>query len=500
MIMNPAEKENIVESAFGNTTDVTTFAAEGFSRPVAASNFDGGSLLVKSLYSETSVAEKVLDGQEIVLSGAIPNGKIEDKSDATFAKVHADLDGLVGQHPSCLGTKVTVVSPRAGMDVLDLGMPSGTVMSVFPKQLNFDHGEESSVKGISSSDTKEGQKDMSPEEPHNLLEPVNELDHKTSLDCQVNCKSLENMHVLETEEAMIREGPPMEYHASHFQEADVDKKAKNVLSPEKKLTIVQKESCFLTSSLKNSSTPLQVASRNSSGNLSKEVKASKSGSVRCKLEIDESNVELGDFFSAVDTGDILHEYTDETVSNITDGVSSAALIDQVVVEAPNQKIDLLRQKRLSNEKDTTLSTDFQIFKSSGESSVHEANHSFPQHKRRKMEIDEGTFLPSSSNFLEKPLDSIDQKSLSRDLCTEDNPEALGDQFLTSYQGDDTEEMQCTHPCETMEGSSHKVSIAEVHIISVLQSEKIGVISLKLISLNIPCQFYVQSESNESIIH
>ncbi|MED6198859.1 hypothetical protein PIB30_070550 [Stylosanthes scabra] len=67
----------------------------------------------------------------------------------------------------------------------------------------------------------------------------------------------------------------------------------------------------------------------------------------------------------VDTGDILHKYTDETVSNFTDGVSSAALIDQVVVEAPNQKIDLLRQKRLSDENDTTLSTDFQIFKSSG---------------------------------------------------------------------------------------------------------------------------------------
>ncbi|MED6150442.1 hypothetical protein PIB30_072351 [Stylosanthes scabra] len=111
-------------------------------------NFDGGSLLVKSLYSETFVAEKLLDGQEIVLSGAFPNGKIEDKSDVTFAKVHADLEGLVGQHPSCLGTRVTVVSPRAGMDVLDLGMPFGIVMSVLPKQLNFDHVEESSVKGI----------------------------------------------------------------------------------------------------------------------------------------------------------------------------------------------------------------------------------------------------------------------------------------------------------------------------------------------------------------
>ncbi|MED6162188.1 hypothetical protein PIB30_068036 [Stylosanthes scabra] len=464
VIMNPAEKENIVESAIGNTTDVTTFAAEGFSRPVAAFNFDGGSLLVKSLYSETSVAEKILDGQEIVLSGAIPNGNIEDKADATFANVHADLDGLVGQ-PPCLGTRVTVVSPRAGMDVLDLGMPSGTVMSVLPKQLNFDHVEESSVKGISSPDTKEGQKDMSPEEPQNLLLPVNELDHKTSLDCQVTCKSLDKLHVLDTEEALIREGPQMEYRASHFEEADVARKAKNVVSPEKKLAVVQKESCVPTSSLKNSSSPLQVASQNSSANLSKEVKASKSGSVRSKLEIDESNVELGDLFSAVDTGDILHKYTDETVSNFTVGVSSDALIDQVIVEAPNnislcEKIDLLRQKWLSDEKDITLSTEFQIFKSSGESSVHDVNHSFPQHKRRKMEIEEGKFLPSSSGFLEKPLYSIDQKSVSRDLCTEDNPEALQDQYLTSDQGVDTEEMQCTQPCETMEGSSHKVSIAE----------------------------------------
>ncbi|MED6108651.1 hypothetical protein PIB30_026061 [Stylosanthes scabra] len=417
VIMNPAEKENIVESAFGNTTDVTTFAAEGFSRPVAASNFDGGSLLVKSLYSKTSVAEEILDGQEIVLSGAIPSGDIEDKSDATFANVHADLDGL-GRQPPCLGTTVTVVSPRAGMDVLDLGMPS-----------------------------------------------VNELDHKTSLDCQVTCKSLDKLHVLDREEALIREGPQMEYRASHFEEADVARKAKNVVSPEKKLAVVQKESCVLTSSLKNSSTPLQVASQNSSGNLSKEVKASKSGSVRSKLEIDESNVEVGDLFSAVDTGDILHKYTDETVSNFTVGVSSAALIDQVIVEAPNnislcEKNDLLRQKRLSDEKDTSLSTEFQIFKSSGESSVHDVNHSFPHHKRRKMEIEEGKFLPSSSDFLDKPLDSIDQKSVSRDLCTEDNPEAFQDQYLISDQGDDTEEVQCTPPCETMEGSSHKVSIAE----------------------------------------
>ncbi|KAL4358175.1 hypothetical protein AHAS_Ahas09G0260400 [Arachis hypogaea] len=470
MIMNPAEKENI-ESASGNTTDVTTFAAEGFSRPVGASNLDGGSLLVKSLYCETAVAGKILDGQEIVPSGAIPNGDIKDRSNATFVKVYADLDGLVGKDPSCLGTRVTVVSPGAGMDVSVLGVPSGTVM--LPKQLKFDHVEESSMKGISSPDTEEGQKDMSPEEPQNLLEPVNELDDKISPGCQVNCKSLEKMHVLETEETLIREGPQMEYCASHFEEADVARKAKNVVSPKKKLTVVQQESCILTSSLMNSSSPLKVACQNSSGNLSKEVKASKSGSVRSKLEFDESDVELGDSFSAVDTGDILHKYTDETVSNFTVGMSSPALIDQVIVEAPNnislsKKVDLLRQKRLSDGKNT-ISTELQIFKSSEES--YDVNHLCSQHKRRKMEIEGVEFLPSSSKFLEKPLNSIDQKSVGRDLSTEeDNPEALQDQHLTFDQEDGTgrpyvcnslsEELQCTQPCETMEGSSVKVSIAE----------------------------------------
>ena len=475
--MNSAEKENIAASASRNTRAVTTCVTEGSLRPVSTSSLDGGSLLGKSLYIETAAADNVLDGQENILSGANPTDNIEDRSTATVAKVDADLDGLVEKDPSGLGSRVISVSPKVGMNVSALRMPSDALMSVMPKQLDFDDIEESSMHEISSPDMKEGQQGMSPEEPLNLLEPVNVLEDESSLECQVKRNSAGEMRLLEREEALIRqEGPQTEYCASHFEEADVARKAINAMSPNKELPLVQKELCIVTSPLTNHSSPSQVAGENSSGSLSKEVMASKFVSV--SRETDESSAKFGDALSAAVTGNGQHKYPDETVSNFTVGFSSGAIIDEVNVEAPNcislcQNVDLLRQKWVSDGKNTGFSADLEIFNSSKESFGHDVKHSCSQHKRRKIEIKTGKFLPATSNFLEKPLDSIDQRSLSRGLnIEEDNPKALQeDQHLTSDQEDDigrpyvsnspTEEMQGTQQCETMEGSSLEVRKEEV---------------------------------------
>lgn len=467
--MDSAEKENIAAlAASRNTGAVDSCTNEGSLRPASSSNLDGGSLPEESLYIKTAVAEKVLHVQENILSGANPADNAEHRSAATVAKVHADFDGLVEKEPSCLGSRLTIVNPKDGLDVSVLKPPSDFVISLMPRQLDFDDVEETSMNEICSPDLKEGQQGMSPEKGLlNLLEPLKLSDE-------------------ETQEVLIREeGYQMKNHASHFKEPDTAREALDAMSLNKELPMVQKELCILTSSLMNNSSPSQVGAENSSGNLSKEAMASGVVSTSNKLENDESSTKLADSFSAAVTENGLHKYTDESVRNFTVGFPFAAPMDEVNVrliqQAPTtislcQNGDLLRQALLRDEKITGFSTDVQIFNSSTESFTYDVEHSCPQHKRRKIEIETEKFLPDGTNFLEKPLDSIDQRLASRTLSIEqDNTEAVLEvQHLAPDQQDDTgleyvsisnsptDVMRDAGECQKMGGSSHKVRKEEVH--------------------------------------
>jgi hypothetical protein len=111
-------------------------------RPASSSNLDGGgSLLADSSYIKIAVAEK-------------------------------DSDRLVDKDPSCLVSRLTTASPKVREDVAVLRPSPDFVMSVMPKQLDFDDGEETNRDGISSPDLKEHQR-MSPDkEPLALSEPL----------------------------------------------------------------------------------------------------------------------------------------------------------------------------------------------------------------------------------------------------------------------------------------------------------------------------------------
>lgn len=178
---NSAEKENIAEvAASRNTRAVTSCVKEGSLRPVIFSNLDSGSLLAESRHIKTAVVEKDLDVQENIATGANPSDNAEHSSAATVAKVLVDFDGLVEKDPSCLGSRLTAVNPKVGEDVSVLRLPSDFVMSVVPKKLVFDEGEETGRDGISSPDLIVGRQIVSLEkEPVPLSEPLKLLDDET---------------------------------------------------------------------------------------------------------------------------------------------------------------------------------------------------------------------------------------------------------------------------------------------------------------------------------
>lgn len=173
--VNSAEKENIAEvGASRNTRAVTSHTTEG---PLISSSIDGGSLLAESLYIKAAVAEKDLDVQENIASDVNSNDNAEHRSAATNAKVHLDFDGLVDNEPSCLGSRLNTANPKVREDVSVLRLSPDFVVSVIPKQLVFDDGEETNRDGIISLDLKEGCRRMSLyKEPPALSEPLKLLD------------------------------------------------------------------------------------------------------------------------------------------------------------------------------------------------------------------------------------------------------------------------------------------------------------------------------------
>ncbi|XP_019452394.1 PREDICTED: uncharacterized protein LOC109354382 [Lupinus angustifolius] len=454
---NSSEQENIAPiDASRNSTAVTTCPTEVSVKPVSSFSLDGGSLSGKSLCFETAMTDIVLYGQENILSGANPADNIEERSPTTVSKVVADS---VEKDRSCLGSRFTNVSPKVGLDVSVMRPPSDIVVSVMPKQLDFDDVVASSMNRICSPDLKEGHHGMS-QEPINLLEPVDLLDNESSLVCQGKCNSLGGMDLIGTHEAStIEEGRQIEYCASHMgekEEANVARKALNAMSSNKELPLVQKELGIFASPLMNHSSTLQVAGENSPGSLSKEVMASKFVTQHSTLANGESSTKLEDAFSAAVTTYGLHTYTDKIVTNLTNEFPSAAIMDETNLGC------------LSDVKNTGFTTDLQNVKSSTESFTYDVEHSWPQHKRRKTETETEKILPASSSFTEKPLDSVDQRSVGRNMNVEEKSHeaVLEFQHLTSNQEDDTglqyicysatEEMQDTAERRTIEGFSLKV--------------------------------------------
>ena len=173
--VNSAEKENIAEvGASRNTRVVTSHTKEGL---LISSSIDGGSLHAESLYIKAAVAEKDLDVQENIASDVNSTDNAEHRSAATNAKVHLDFDGLVDNEPSCLGSRLTTANPKVREDVSVLRLSPDFVVSVIPKQLVFDDGEETNRDGITSLDLKEGCRRISPDkEPLALSEPLKLLD------------------------------------------------------------------------------------------------------------------------------------------------------------------------------------------------------------------------------------------------------------------------------------------------------------------------------------
>ncbi|CAJ1977576.1 unnamed protein product [Sphenostylis stenocarpa] len=452
---NFAEKENVAAmDASAKTRGVTTCSNEGSFRPVSSSNLDGGSLLAGSVYGETVVDEKVFDAQENIPSGAIPNDNVQHRSPGIVGEVDDDFDGLVEKDTSC-------VSP----------------MSVKPKQLNFDDVEETSMSGIRSPDMKEGQQGVSPEEHLNSLQPLNLHEEEISPVCESKHNSSREMPLLQTQEVLTRkEGPHIEYCASHIEEEDIARATLSAGSPNKEIPMVQNEFCVVTSSLLNHASPSLVAGENSIRSLSKEDMPPKFFSVNSEVKNGESSAMLADSSSEAVTGNNLQKSTDENVTNFTVRFPFSAPMDDVnvslVQQAPygmtlSQDGDLLRQTLLSDGKITSFSADFQLFRSF----TYDVGHSCPQHKRRKIEIETDKNSPAPSNLLEKSRDPIDQRPVSRSLTIEDNPEvAVGVQYLTSDQGEDighwymsngpTNEMQYKGECQTVEETPPKESKEE----------------------------------------
>ncbi|KAL5140196.1 hypothetical protein HKD37_10G029923 [Glycine soja] len=469
---NSAVKENVAALATsGNMRAVATSANEGSLRPVSSSNFYGGSLHAESVNVEAVVDEKVLDAQENIPYDALPTDNVEHRFAAIVDEVDADSDGLVEKDPSC-------VIPKVRQNVSVMKLPADFIMSVMPMQLDFDDVEETSVSGICSSDLKEGQQGVSPEEPLNSLEPVKLLEEETSSVCQIKCNSSGEMPLLQMREVPIREGEPyMEYCASHFKEEDIARATLSAVPPNKEIPMVQNEFCIRTSSLMYHSSPSQVAGENSSRSLSKEVMPSKFVSVNSKLENVECSTKLANFSSEAVMGNDLHKSTDESVTNFTIGFPFSAPMDDVNVglaQQPPNSITLCKDGEVlhktlhSDGKITSFSTDFQIFRISPKSFTYDVEHSCPQHKRRKIDIETERFRSASSNLLEKPCDSIDQGPVSRSLSIEEDSRevALEVQHLPSDPEDDTghqsisniptDEKQYNGECQTMEDSSLKV--------------------------------------------
>ncbi|ESW14864.1 hypothetical protein PHAVU_007G023800 [Phaseolus vulgaris] len=468
-------EENVAAlSASGKMRALATCSNEGRLRPVSFSNLDGGSLLAESVYIETVVDEKVLDAQENVPSDAIPDDNVQHRSAAIVGEVDEDFDGLVEEDPSC-------VSPRVGLNLSMSKQPPDFIMSVNPKQLNFDDVEQTRMSGICRPDLEEGQQGVSPEEePLNSLEPLNLLEKEISPVCEINRNSSGEMPLMKMQEVLIRkEGSHMEYRASHSEEEDIARTTICAVSPDKEIRMVQNEFCVVTSSLLNQSSPSLVAGENSSRSLSKEVMPLKFVSVNSKVKNDESGAKLADSSSEAVTGNDQQNSTDENVTNFTVGFPFSVPLDDVNVSlaqpTPNsitlcQDGDLLRQTLLSDGKITSFSDGFQIFRSSN----YDVGHSCPQHKRRKIETEK--YLPASSNLLEKSRDYIDERPASRSLIIkDDNLEAAQEvQQLPSDQEEDiehrymsnspTNEMQYNGECQPTKETPLKESKEEKLIV------------------------------------
>ncbi|CAI8584919.1 unnamed protein product [Vicia faba] len=160
---NSAEKENIAEVDASSRAE-TSCTEKSSLRPVSSSNLDGGSILSESVYIKSVVAEKDLDVLENIASDANSTDNAKHKSATTTAKVHLDLDGLVDKDP-LLGSKLTAVSPKVREEVSVSRLSPDFVMSVMPKELVFDDGEETNRDGICSPDLKGSQRKSPDKEP-----------------------------------------------------------------------------------------------------------------------------------------------------------------------------------------------------------------------------------------------------------------------------------------------------------------------------------------------
>ncbi|CAL0300272.1 unnamed protein product [Lupinus luteus] len=92
---------------------------------------------------ETAVTEKVFYAQENVLSGTNPADNIEDRSVNTVPEVV--VAGSIERGHSCLGSRFTSVSPKVGLDVSVMRLPSNFVIFRVPNKLDFDDAEASSM-------------------------------------------------------------------------------------------------------------------------------------------------------------------------------------------------------------------------------------------------------------------------------------------------------------------------------------------------------------------
>ncbi|KAF7820444.1 uncharacterized protein G2W53_025899 [Senna tora] len=470
-------------AACRNTGAVTTCTTEWSLEPVNSSDLDGResrhtrstskkSLLAKSLPVETVVAEKPLDTRENIISGANVTGIVEDRS-AAIVKVDANLEGLVEKHIACLGS-----SPKVRLDVSFSRPPSDFVMSVKPKQLDFDDVEELSMCEISSPDLKVEGNDMQPE-------------NGTSLVFRDNCNFSPEILLPGRQEIMVREdGPQTKSCESHLKEADAAKKTVNVMSSKTELSVVQKELGTHTSfdsqelpigpsSSMNHLSSSQVACENSSGSFPKDIIASKLISEASYLENDEcSSKLLENAISAAVTGNGLLGNEVQNVTDLTVEFPSAAHTDELNValtqQVPSsgnclyQNNNLSRGKVLSDEKDAGFSTEFPIEKNLKGSFASDMEHSCPQQKRRKIESQAERSLPASPSLSEKPHESSNQRFVSGNLnIKEHNPEADSEIENLTYHGDipnlyegdgPTEEIENTEGCYLEKGSSPEVRL------------------------------------------
>ncbi|XP_054780962.1 uncharacterized protein LOC129288421 isoform X2 [Prosopis cineraria] len=481
------DTEIAAAASCGNTRAVATSTTEGSLRPVNSSYLDSRnsgrrpstlnkSLLEKSLRAETVVAKKSMDTRENIISGANVTHNIDDRSAGTLTKVAAEFDVLVDKHNASLGS-----SPKVGLDVsVSRPPPSNFVLSVKPKQLDFDNVAELSMNGIPGADQKAGQ-DVPPDKGTlTMLEPGC-LDNKlTSRVFHEKCNFSMDTQLLVRQEVTVREdGPQMKSCESHLEEIDAAGKPRNVMTSKSQSFVVQ-ESCPHTSigsqnlpSSTNRKIPSQTAGQNSSGSSSKEAMATKLSSENIYGGGDEcgSRIMEDTCSTAVKDSDLLGNAA-QSVNNLAVGSAAAMGESNISLTNPvassgvclHQNNSLSGGKWINDEKDVGFSKKFQIVKNSTGSVASDMEHSCPQHKRRKTESHAERSLTSSPSHLEKLHGSNNTRLVSGNFnIKEDNREAsIEVQYLTSHQEDmenshvndsTAEEMQNTKGYNIIEGSS-----------------------------------------------